>query len=341
MTGSSDGYLIIRLSSIGDVVLTEPVVAAVREARPDAAIGFVVKDRFRDLVAANPAVDRLHTLGDGSFRSLLGLTREIRDAGYSNVVDLHSNARSLFISRRSGASRVSRYQKRSRGDGFAVRVLHRPYRATKKLVTRYLEALAPLGVPHGYRAPRFHVSPEDARVAEALLAARGLRGGEFAVVVPGSVWATKRWPEDRFASLASRISSELGLRVLVTGGTEEAELCERVAAAGGASSVAGELGLGATAALLARAGLFVGNDSGPTHVSMALDVPTVAIFGPTDPSQFDFARHALVYADLPCSACSFFGGRRCRLGHWTCMRSIGVEDVMSAARGLMERRSRA
>ena len=82
----------------------------------------------------------------------------------------------------------------------------------------------------------------------------------------------------------------------------------------------------------------IGNDSGPTHIAMALGTPTVAIFGPTDPSQFDFEGHELVYADLPCSACSFFGTRRCRLGHWRCMASIPSGEVVAAARRLLDLR---
>ncbi len=328
------------MSSIGDVVLTEPVVAAVREARPGAVIGFAVKERYRDLVAGDAAIDAVHTLRDGSLRSLLALASEVSAAGYDNVVDLHANARSAFISRRSGASCVSRYEKRGRGDGFAVRVLRRPYRAEKKIVDRYLDALAPFGVPHEYRTPRFHLAPGAAREAGSFLSGLGLRAKAYAVVAPGSVWATKRWPEERFTRLASRIVSELALPIVVVGGPSETGLCERVALGSGGSSAAGSVGIGAAAAVIAGAALYVGNDSGPTHISMALDVPTVAIFGPTDPLQFDFTRHALVYAGPPCSACSFFGDRRCRLSHWDCMLSIDVEEVLSSASALLERRAR-
>jgi ADP-heptose:LPS heptosyltransferase len=89
------------------------------------------------------------------------------------------------------------------------------------------------------------------------------------------------------------------------------------------------------AAVISRARLFVGNDSGPTHMARALGVPTVALFGPTDPGQFDFEGHALVYRDLACSACTFYGSRRCHLGHWDCMTAIGRDDVLEAARSLL------
>jgi ADP-heptose:LPS heptosyltransferase len=91
------------------------------------------------------------------------------------------------------------------------------------------------------------------------------------------------------------------------------------------------------AGLLASSSVAIGNDSGPTHIAMAAGTPTVAIFGPTDPGQFDFDGHELVYADLPCSACSFYGTRRCRLGHWRCMLSIEPARVVASARRLLSR----
>ncbi len=328
------------MSSIGDVVLTEPVVAAVRAAHPDAGIGFALKERFRELVGGNPALDRVHTLPDDSFKSLNRLALEIREAGYTHVIDLHSNARSRYLSRRSGASVVSRYAKRDRFDGALVRVLRRPYRASKRTVERYLDALEPLGIPHPYARPRFHLPSGAAAAAASVIGELGLPERGFAVVVPGSVWATKMWPEERFASLSTRLTGDLDLPVVALGGPAERDLCSRVADASGARSAAGLLSLGAAAALVSRAALFVGNDSGLTHISMALDVPTVAVFGPTDPSQFDFERHALIYAGLQCSACSFFGGRRCRSGHWDCMLKVGVDEVLAAAVELLERRAR-
>jgi ADP-heptose:LPS heptosyltransferase len=126
------------------------------------------------------------------------------------------------------------------------------------------------------------------------------------------------------------------------GSAAERDLCRAVADAAGpaarTTTSAGSATLGGTAAVIAGAALYVGNDSGLTHVAAALGTPTVAVFGPTDPGQFDFVGHAVVFADVPCSACSFFGGDSCRLGHWECMRLIQPEDVLRAALGLLAAR---
>jgi ADP-heptose:LPS heptosyltransferase len=209
-------------------------------------------------------------------------------------------------------------------------------------VDRYLAALTKLGIAAPRARPQFRVPGRDAALADGRLAGRGLSAGRFTVVAPGAVWETKRWPAERFAEVVRELSQGEGLPCLLVGSEAERALCDEVAAAAGpgarAGSVAGETTLRQTAALVSRAALFVGNDSGLSHLAMAAGTPTVAVFGPTDPGQFDFEGHAAVYADLSCSACSFYGGRRCRLGHWNCMRLVEPGVVLRAARGLLAAR---
>ncbi len=315
------------------------MIALLREAYPAAEIGFVVKKAYGDLVAHNRDLTRVHLLEGSSLGDLLSLARSIRAQRYDAVIDLHRNVRSAAIARRSGAGIVSAYEKRERAVAVRVRFARGSFRASRRLVDRYLGALAPLGVVPEYRRPRFHLGADDRAAAGDLLAGAGLAGAPYAAVVPGSVWATKRWPAERYAVLTRRLAEETGLSVLLLGSAGERTLCEAVRAGfPDAVVAAGTTSLGVMAALISLSRLYVGNDSGPTHVAMALDVPTVAIFGPTDPGQFDFRDHALVYADLPCSACSFYGGERCRLRHWDCMETIAADDVLTAAVGLLESR---
>lgn len=329
----------MRLSSVGDIVLTEPVVAALRATYPNAEIGFVVKSDFADLVRANPHLDHVHLLTRGPHGGLRELGRELRAARYSAFLDLHGNIRSFLLSRASGASVVLSYRKRELKDTLRVRLGRRAFRARRKLVERYLESLAPLGIRAGYARPRFHLAERDLTWARALLSERGLERRAFAAMVPGSNWATKRWPPDRFTATAAAIRDQLGLSVVLLGSPSERELCESIArvVGQGAHVAAGATSLGQMAAVLSLARVYIGNDSGPTHMAMALDTPTVAIFGPTDPGQFDFEGHALAFADAPCSACSFFGTEACRLGHWECMKLISVEEVVRLVKELCER----
>ncbi len=325
----------MRLSSIGDIVLTEPVVAALKEAFPTSEIGFAVKERFRDLVTANPNLSRIHVLRGGTLGAVGALCREVRVCRYSAVIDLHVNARSVALGLWSGAATVVRYAKRERLAALGVRVLKRPHRASRKTVERYLECLTALGVAASYRRPRYYLAEEHAAWAERFVERHGLRPRGFVAIAPGAVWPTKRWPADRYAEVARHLAKTTGLRAVFVGSARERDTCGLLAEAAGGVSAAGSATLGQAAAIISLSRLYIGNDSGPTHIAMALDVPTVAVFGPTDPGQFDFDGHALVYADLECSACSFYGGVRCRLGHWDCMRSISIERVVEAARGLL------
>lgn len=324
--------LIVRMSSLGDIVLTEPVVASLSEALPGVEIGFAVKASYADLVSGNPSLSRLHLLQEGGVGALASLCREVRRARYDAVVDLHRNLRSAVVSAWSGAPVRTGYRKRELVDTLRVRFGRGAFRARRRLVERYLEALEPLGVRAQYRRPVFHMPSGAMEAARERLAAAGLRERAYVVVAPGAIWATKRWPAERFAEVMARLKRERGLDALLIGAPAERALCEEVAVGvEGARVLAGETPLSEMAGIISLASLYVGNDSGPTHVAMALSVPTVAIFGPTDPGQFDHEGHELVYADPDCGACSFFGGRECRLGHWKCMTSLSAADVFAAA----------
>lgn len=336
---SRDGLrrvLIVRMSSVGDIVLTEPVVAALAESIPGVEIGFALKARFADLVSGNCAISRVHLLAEGVRGSLSSLCRDVRVARYDAVVDLHHNARSVLIGIRSGARVRTAYRKRDLYDTLRVRFCGGTFRAKRRLVDLYLDALRPLGIDAPYRRPVFHLPAGARDAARARITDAGLRPGAYAALVPGAVWATKRWPAESFSEVARRLAQELGLTPVLLGTASERTLCEEVASGAGGVVLAGETGLGETAAFISMARVYVGNDSGPTHISMALGTPTVAIFGPTDPGQFDHEGHELVYTDPGCGACSFFGGTRCRHEHWECMRSISAGRVFEAAARLAE-----
>ncbi len=337
------GIAVVRLSSIGDIVLTEPVVAALRRAYPDAEIAFVVKSRYRELVDAHPDITRVHELSGSSLASLRKLCSELRSHRYSTVVDLHHNQRSMVLGACARSSIVTTYRKREPGDAARVRFARRPFRASKRLVARYLESLKPLGVGAERDRPRLFVSEAAGAAARGRLLEWGVGDQAFAAVAPAALWETKRWPAARFAAVASGLAREHGLDILLVGSSADRGLCEGLLQSVDAGSrrvvnAAGVIGLGELAGVLGAARVFVGNDTGPMHMAMARGTPTVAIFGPTDPGQFDFSDDAVVYADLKCSACSFYGTATCRLGHWDCMNGIAAETVLAAAVELMERR---
>jgi ADP-heptose:LPS heptosyltransferase len=195
------------------------------------------------------------------------------------------------------------------------------------------------------RLPRC-ATPRDRQAMSEALRRAGISEREPLLVLhPGSGSPLKSWPLDRFAKAGDDLAAMIGARVVVTGAADERPQANRLARllSGGGVSLAGRLGWGELEALLARATLVVGVDSGPLHLAVAAGTPSVALFGPADPAQFGPwgppARHRLVTGDLPCRPC-----RRldvCALepgcdGPPPCMRGIGVAAVLAAARAALE-----
>jgi ADP-heptose:LPS heptosyltransferase len=156
-------------------------------------------------------------------------------------------------------------------------------------------------------------------------------------IAPGAMWETKRWPLDRFAQLANR-ATQAGHRVILIGGPGDQQLGQTLhAMIPSAVDLTGKIPLMLLPALLARCHRFVGNDSGPMHIARAVGTPTVALFGSTDPAQFDFSGHAvLAPKDLDCAPCSFYGLSRCPRGHLRCLMDTSVEQVWSATESLQD-----
>jgi ADP-heptose:LPS heptosyltransferase len=196
--------------------------------------------------------------------------------------------------------------------------------------------VVPLGVPANAAldAPRLPERPEAARRVEAELGRMGLSGRPFAILNPGAGWATKLWPVEHYLALAGRLREELGLEVLVTWfGARERELAGRIAA-GGSAALAAATDLPELAELLRRAALYVGSDTGPTHIAAAVGTATLAFFGPADAVRNRplGPRVEVLTAGLPCAPC--WRRKGCRRGA-ECMSAIRPDQVLAAARRLL------
>lgn len=337
--------LIIRLGSLGDIILTTPVIRALKERHPDAVVDFLVKKEYHDLLSANPHLNRVITLDSkGLHKGLTGLleiSKELRVGGYTHLIDLHGNLRSRIISRLLPGSKTLRYDKQALKrrlllSGFKV--------ATRHTVDAYLAALNPL-VECGTRNaecgfPKIYISKEEQDRVDLFLSKTGIPGSETIIgISPGAKWQTKRWMEDSFIEVGRRSVKELGAKVIVFGGPDEIELCERVAAGIGkeALSVAGKVGLKETAALINRCKVFVSNDSGPMHIATAVGTPVVAIFGPTVQG-FGFSplgKGVVVEKELECRPCSLHGSNNCPKRHFECMKGIKADEVFEKVKELL------
>jgi ADP-heptose:LPS heptosyltransferase len=316
--------LVIRLTSLGDVILTTPVVAALRERYPDARIDYLVMQNCADAIAGNPHIDTLHCFDKSRHWGITGLVAYARQLGaYDLIIDLHAKLRSRILSARI-PGRVLRYRKRPWWKAIGVHLGLIRYRADAPIVTAYFKALAPLGIPVGCEDLSFTYCQADQEQVAAYAGA--------VVLAIGAANATKRWPADHFARLGELIADP----VVVIGGSDDAADGEMIRHRIGnrCTNLAGRLSLKASGALLATAPYVICNDSASFHMARAVGTRTFVIFGPTDPGMFTYnERSVLIYRGEPCAPCSLHGDRKCPKGHFDCMRRLTPETVLAAIQG--------
>ena len=331
-------YLLLRFSSLGDVVLATSAARLIREQRPEARVVLLTKAAFAPVLAGQPDLDEVWVLEPGA--SLAATAARIRAARFDAVLDLHANLRSRILGMLSGAP-LTRWK--SQGFQRRLRVwapkLALSQAQPEPVYVRYARAAASaLGAPggeleaKGTPLPRLGVDPAAAAWAGDWLKAQGLRADQkLLAVAPGAAWATKRWGVEHLAQCLDLVSEFDKVRFLLLGSRGEGPLLDAVQAAMRKSRPhalrsENETGdLRRLAALIARSDLFLGHDSGSMHVADALGVPVTVLFGPTVEA-FGFypvgAGHRVFERSLDCRPCSVHGTATCPLGHHDCMRTI-------------------
>ncbi len=333
---SAPRVLAVRFSAIGDIVLTTPLIRALRARHPEGHITFLTKRSYLELVRDNPAIDRVWTLEPGE--SLGSLASRIRRENFSHLLDLHGSLRTRLL-RLLAPGNWSGYPKRRLARTALVRTKLDLYPDPPEHVAeRYFAAASSLDVAPDGRTAEIMVTESMRSAAQQWLASAGLAGEGLVAVAPRAAHETKCWPVDSWAELVGRLTSS-GKNVVVLGGPDDTGPCGLVAGAGGsrAASAAGQMSLSGTAALLARSSVAAAGDTGVMHMATAVGIPVVALYGPTV-AQFGFmpyrASATVIQRDLPCRPCSKMGGPRCPLGHHDCLRGITVAEVFQA---IMER----
>jgi lipopolysaccharide heptosyltransferase I len=321
--------LLVRLSSIGDVVHTLPALAALHRHGWEA--GWLVEPPSRVLLEGNPLLAQVvaapsrKALGRGS---ALEAVRALRARRYDVALDFQGLWKSAAWGRLSGARRVIGYASASRREPSSALLVGEKAEGGEggHVIDKNLALLRSLGIEAvGLREFPLPPSPEAVSRADA-----GLAGvGDFAVLNPGGGWASKLWPAERFGELARGLR-DLGLRCLVSWGPGEEALADRVVAASGGAAVRSfPTTLLDYVEIARRARVVVAADTGPLHLACAVGTPVVALFGPTDPARNGpFAPADAVVRRTP--ACAPCYSRTC-LRHAGVMEGIAVAEVLAAA----------
>ena len=324
--------LVIKLRYLGDVLLATPALRALKAAYPKARLTALVNRGTDEILVSNPDVDDIIPLERGTIVEQWRFAMAVRRRRFDIVVDLTDGDRAAFLTRISGASVRIGFNAEQRWTGRCyTTVVHGDAAAHR--IERDLAALRPLNLSVTDTIPRLWLTREDESRAEEFIAKLPVRSDQQIVVIqPGARYWFKAWPSERFAELADRLTERFGCQVAVGGSYQEVELTKLVMkqAKSPLITIAGLSPIRTLAALLKRAVLFVGNDSGAMHIATAVGTPVVALFGPSNPAEWGprGGPAEVIYKGLDCRVCFH---PTCQRGEQNCMKLITVDEVMKAA----------
>jgi len=339
--------LVMRYSSLGDVALTLPVLDELASHYPKAKVYFATKAEYTDVIKNHPVIQKVLTL-DGSdplaFFSHLG---ELKDLKPHAVLDLHDSLRTHLIGWRLKPGKLVRYDKES-----ALRrhiAAHRTKVASTHTIWKYVKALRGFGIQAAGNLTFTVPVPRNTQdyIKDFCIRSGVKQSDQVVGLAPGASWETKKWPGDRWTALADRLVERYGARIWWFGSPGERSEIESIRSAMTAPEgrrgkvLAGDRTLGETIQLLGRCDLFVGHDSGLTHLAVGRGCRVVAIFGSTTAS-LGFApwgpHNTLVEnASLACRPCHIHGRDSCPKGHFKCMKDLTVDLVEGAVARAMKR----
>lgn len=331
--------LFVRLRSLGDTLLTTPLFTALREWRPDLQLDVAVETPNDGVLLGNPHLREIISIsqsrrGPQELLNRIKTVRCLRKEQYHCCINLHGGSTSAWLTALSGAPiRIGLSTFRNQWAYTHKIVPH--LRGSRKLhtVENQIGWLHQLGLPKSEIPPLLLVIDNSAEEQVRLkLQAAGIGPkSRYCVIQPGSKFITKQWPAERFGSVATFLFEEYGMKTVITGNRQEIRVLSQVAAhMTNHAIIEDSLTVQQLGALLKNAHLFIGNDSGPTHMAAALQIPTVVLFGSSDSRAWHpwKAPYRLVQNQFNCNPCP---GYKCLIhSDPQCILSITPDQVMTA-----------
>ena len=326
--------LLIRLSALGDIVLTSPAIRAIRQHLPQARLTMLTDTPYRDLLSDNPNLDQVIDFQrkDKHLSATHRLIQQLRAEKFDLVIDFQRKFRTSLIGFLSQAKvRVGFH----RPNGYLLTKVVPPsdLERYQHAIDSYFQLLHALDIPATNRQLELYVSGADRLFAQTGLKQKGLLDEPLKVgLFPGASWDFKQWSPNRFVEVGKRCVELYQGRILVFGSPAERKLADWIAGKIGkkAVSLAGDLRLGQLAAYIEQCQLFIANDTGPMHMATALGVSTIGLFGPGNYHKFRPLgnNHTVIRHEVPCSPCKQFNNH-CQSN--ICMQGISVKLVWQAA----------
>lgn len=325
-------FLIIRFSSIGDIVLTTPVIRCLKKQVPDAEIHFLIRDKFLSVVQHNPYIDKIHVLA----HSWELMIEELITENYDFIIDLHHNAKTL---------RVKSVLKKKTFSFYKLNIEKYLYTSLKinilpkiHIVDRYLKTVESFGVKNDGKGLDYFIGEEE-KIHQNDIPASHSAG--FIACVIGGAHGTKKWPVHKWIEFCDQMDHPL----ILLGGKDDAENGNEIARKDPVKvyNACGKFSLNESADIVRKAKLVITNDTGLMHIAAAFKKPIISLWGNTVPSFGMYPYYSKSGGNLDlsdmmqvkklwCRPCSKIGYKKCPLGHFKCMEKISVNDVLERAR---------
>jgi ADP-heptose:LPS heptosyltransferase len=325
-------FLIIRFSSIGDIVLTTPVIRCLKKQIEDVEIHYLTKKSYQSIINNNPYIDKAHYLEDNFYE----LIERLQDENFDYIIDLHHNLRTLkvkrFLKKKSFSFNKLNIEK------WLMTALKRNHLPNTHIVDRYMETLQSFGVKNDGAGLDYFINEGD-RVKESDIPTSHQAG--YVAVVTGAAVNTKKYPLHKLKELCASFDHP----VILLGGAEDAENGNEIAAIDSIKiyNACGKFSLNESADLVRRAKLVVTNDTGLMHIATAFKRPVISLWGNTIPefgmypyygenylhSSEKLPYEILEIKNLSCRPCSKIGYKKCPKGHFKCMELIDPNEIIN------------
>ena len=324
-------FLIIRFSSIGDIVLTTPVIRCLKKQIPDAEVHFLVKDSFRSVVEHNPYIDKVHVLA----HSWELMIEELKTEEYDYIIDLHHNTKTLRV--KNGLKKKSFSFYKLNIQKYFLTALKINLLPKVHIVDRYMKTVESFGVKNDGQGLDYFISKEEETKQKDIPASH--HAGYIACVI-GAAHGTKRWPVHKWKEFCEKINHP----VILLGGPENKVNGDEIAAIDRDKiyNACGKFKLNESADLVRKAKLIISNDTGLMHIAAAYKKPIISLWGNTVPSFGMYPYYGNRFASaqlfdilqvnkLWCRPCSKIGYDKCPLGHFKCMENILSLELLEKA----------
>ena len=332
--------LIVRLDRIGDVLLSTPVIKAIRDAHPDTYIAMMVRRYAKEILEGNPYLDEViiydKTGRERNLSGNLNFLRSLRRRKFDVAFLLHPTKRTHVVTALAGIPHRIGYNKKWGGFLLTEKIPHNKHYGLKHEIDYVLDVLRYTGLEPKNRALYMPVNPRSECRADKFLKEGGVAKDDLCIAInPGASCPSKRWSISNFAKVADALVEKYGAKVVVMAGKPDKEFGDKVSSAINKNclNLSGKTSVADVASVLRRVKLFISNDSGPVHIACAVGTPVVAIFGRSDrglsPKRWGPTgrRDIVLHKDVGCDECLAHNCNK----KFKCLEAVTVDEVLAAS----------